>query len=207
MEPSRIISGRRSALELASLDSIPENLLDNAAILGCLSLLVAALFIVDAARKSSGLKVSGSQTEPASGYARFDDVTDGVAQFTKFGSIRDESMQEKEKTNLQREYQEQQLETQQQQHPSQYQPHMVAVLPREPAPQRLEQVTSVILPTKQSPVFSRVTSGDRAVITRQGDCHESEITPTSPGFVQQAARQWERAAKTKSKMPGTITQC
>lgn len=72
---------------------------------------------------------------------------------------------------------------------------------------RLEQVTSIMLPTKQSPVFSRVTSGDRAVLTRQGECHESEMNPTSPGFVQQAARQWERAAKAKTKMSGTITQC
>lgn len=91
----------------------------------------------------------GSQTEPASGYARFDDVTDGVAQFTKFGSIRDEPIQDKEKKNMQHQYQEQEQETIQQQQTSQYQPHRVAVLPRDPAPQRFVIIKyNIILPLK-----------------------------------------------------------
>ncbi|XP_077298591.1 uncharacterized protein LOC143919895 isoform X2 [Arctopsyche grandis] len=50
-------------LELASLDSVPDNLIDNAAVLGVLSLVTAALFLIDLAGPRGKSTSKHSQTE------------------------------------------------------------------------------------------------------------------------------------------------
>ncbi|KAM3959228.1 uncharacterized protein ACR2FA_006766 [Aphomia sociella] len=53
-------------LELASLDSVPRNLVVNASVLGTLSLIVAALFLVDLMGPRIYTKTQNSQTDPFS---------------------------------------------------------------------------------------------------------------------------------------------
>lgn len=53
-------------LELASLDSVPSNLIVNASVLGSLSLFVAALFLVDLMGPRSYTATNHSQTDPIS---------------------------------------------------------------------------------------------------------------------------------------------
>lgn len=59
-----ILFGIVGALSLASIDSVPEDLVDNAAVLGALCLLTALTFIVDMLMKVPGAKKrhDGTQT-------------------------------------------------------------------------------------------------------------------------------------------------
>lgn len=54
------------SLEFAALDSVPENLIDNAAILGTLTLVTAALFLLDMGGPKSRNMTQHSQTPPRS---------------------------------------------------------------------------------------------------------------------------------------------
>lgn len=64
-----ILFGIVGALSLASIDSVPEDLVDNAAVLGALCLLTALVFVVDLLMKIPGRKKKhdGTQTQGEKG--------------------------------------------------------------------------------------------------------------------------------------------
>lgn len=64
-----ILFGIVGALSMASIESVPEDLVDNAAVFGALCILTALVFIADLLMSSPKKKISHNMTEALSGKA------------------------------------------------------------------------------------------------------------------------------------------